>query len=339
MKSKLILIPTRDMSNDDWLAYRKKGIGASDVSTVMGLNPYKSSIQYFYEQINQAVTYNVENMAMFLGTEGEEFVAKLWQYWEGTEESIIKNYREGRIIRRCRRVNAYVTNPDYPWLFVSLDRKIDKTEAIPEEGALEIKTMSGYSADKWEHGIPPGHVVQVQTQTTVCEFLHGELATLVDGRKFDCLPFTHDSGISESILRVTKEFWDRVTEARKVSTQLFEAKANFNYKLYEKLEGELQQLEPPPDGSAAYLDFLKVKYQIADPGERSGTPEQLEIALNHAKKAEEIKKIEAEKALFESQLKNVFRDEFDKMTFGEKGYVSWKTNAKGSRVFLNKVKI
>lgn len=338
MKSKLILIPTREMSPDDWLRYRKTGIGASDVSTVMGLNPYKSSIEFFYEQLNQGISYNIENMAMFMGTETEAFIANLWQYWDGSEESLINNYRNKKIVRRCHRVNAYVRNPDYPWLFVSLDRVINKTETMPE-GALEIKNMSGYSVDKWEHGIPPGHVVQVQTQTTVCEFIHGELATLVDGRKFDCLPFQHDSSISESILRITKAFWERVTEGRKISTKLFEAKTNFNYKLVDTLQGELQQLEPEPDGSDAYLNFLKEKYKIAEPGERSGTPEQLETAIKHAQKLEEIKKIEEEKKLHESILKNEFRDEFDKMTFGEKGFVSWKTNVKGSRVFLNKVKV
>lgn len=325
------------MLPDQWLAYRKNGIGASDVSTVMGLNPYKSSLEYFYQQITPGVAHTVENMAMFMGKVHEPTVADLWQFWEGSEESIWKNFAAGRIVRRCRRVNAYVTNPDYPWLFVSLDRVINCTDTMPE-GTLELKTMSGYEAGKWEHGIPPGYVVQVQTQTTVCEFIHGELATMTDGRKFDCLPFGHDSSISESIVRTTKGFWERVLEGRKIMTYLQESKADFNFKQAEKLEAELQQIEPEPDGSVAYMDFLKEKYKIADPGERSGTPEQFEIACNHAELTKQIKAIEEKKVLFESQLKNVFRDEFDKMTFGEKGYISWKTNKAGTRVFLNKIK-
>lgn len=338
MKSKLIFISTKDMPPDQWLAYRKNGIGASDVSTVMGLNPYKSSIEYFYMQITPGIVHTIENMAMFMGKINEPTVAELWQYWEGTEESIWKNFAEGKIIRKCRKVNAYVNNPDYPWLFVSLDRVINSTATMPE-GTLELKNMSGYEAAKWEHGIPPGYVVQVQTQTTVCEFIHGELATLTDGRKFDCLPFEHDSSISESIVRTTKGFWERVLEGRKIMTYLQEAKAEFNYRQAEKLEAELQQIEPEPDGSVAYMDFLKEKYKIADPGEKTGTQEQYETAVKHLELTKQVKELEERKVLFESQLKNVFRDEFDKMTFGEKGYVSWKTNKAGSRVFLNKVKI
>ncbi len=53
MKSKLIQVSTIDMTDDQWYEFRDSGIGASEGSTVMGLNPYKSSIELFYEKIKQ----------------------------------------------------------------------------------------------------------------------------------------------------------------------------------------------------------------------------------------------------------------------------------------------
>lgn len=361
MKAKLQLFPTKGMTQEDWLRFRKRGVGASDVGTILGLNPYKCSAQLFWEKVSDDIGLTVENMAMFLGKEQEDFIANLWQYWEDDEQQMMTNYRAGRIVRRCQRVNAYVINPDFPWLFVSLDRKINKgaktiVSAIPQahggaiargmnvtetggtEGALELKTIAGYEADKWEAGIPPSHVVQVQTQLLVCEFLFGELAVLKDGRTLDVIPFEFSPGITETIITRTKEFWDRVEKGRILATRRFEAERNYNYKAVEQLEAELSSIEPPPDGSDAFAKYLKERYRIAEPGEQSGTDEHFTWALNDQDAAEKIKRLEQARTLAQNQLKNVLRAGADKLTFGPRGYISWKTDAKGSRRFLNKIK-
>lgn len=337
MKSKLILVDTRTMNQEDWLKYRKRGIGASEVATIMGLNPYKSSIELFYEKIGEELGYSVENIAMFLGKEQEPLIADMWQYWGGDTESMINNYRTGNIVRKCQRVNAYVHNPDYPHLFVSLDRKINRYEKRGE-GALEIKTIANYESDKWEGGIPPSHVIQVQTQLLVCEFDYGELATLKNGREFDVLPFERNETIIAAIIERTLEFWRRVELAREIVTSRFEAQRNFNYSLVEQCNANLQMVEPEPDGSEAFNNFLKEKYRIALPGERAGTIVELEDARAHKDAKGRIKELEDQARLFENKLKNTIRDGCDKLDFGLNGYVSWKTDSNGTRRFLNKTK-
>jgi putative phage-type endonuclease len=348
MKSKLNLIATRDMSQEDWLRYRHRGIGASEVGTILGVNPYKCSAQLFYEKLGET-TLNLENMAMFLGKEQEPFIATLWEYWDPAdpcEDTMIKNYREGRKVRRCQRVNAYVNNPDFPWLFVSLDRKINKDQSRvaylgsnADEGSLELKTIAGYEADKWESGIPPGHVIQVQTQLLVCEFPFGELAVLQDGRRFDVLPFEQNLNVQETIIRETKKFWDRVEQGRVTMTQRFEAERNYNHALVDELNAQLSEIEPPPDGSEAFAKYLKERYKIAEPGEMTGTDEMMAIAVAHKAIGEQIKQLETPRREFENQLKNVLRDGADKLTFGDRGYVSWKADTNGARRFNNKVKV
>ena len=41
------LISTVDMSHEEWLRYRKLGIGGSDAGSICGLNPYSSAIAVF----------------------------------------------------------------------------------------------------------------------------------------------------------------------------------------------------------------------------------------------------------------------------------------------------
>ena len=45
---KNIMIPTKDLTREEWLELRRNGIGGSDASVVMGKNPWRS-IQQLWE--------------------------------------------------------------------------------------------------------------------------------------------------------------------------------------------------------------------------------------------------------------------------------------------------
>lgn len=319
----------------DWLDYRKRGVGASDVGTILGMNPYKSSIELFYERLQPTPALSVENIAMFMGHEQEDFVANLWQYWGGTTESLINNYRNGIIVRRCQRVNGYVQNPDYPWLFVSLDRKINKGNN-GEEGALEIKTIAGYEADKWEAGIPTPHIVQVMTQMLVCEFGFGEIAALRDGRNFDVYPFTYNENIAKQIIERTKAFWDKVQRGRVLLTQQYEAERNFNQRKANELQAELESLEPEPDGTEAYEKFLKSKFKksMAEVGLIKGTDADFKRAVELVNIKAQIKSYEDKAREQSNHLKRRIGDGL-KLDFGKAGYISWQGDP---RTFLIRIK-
>jgi len=336
MRSDLIFVDTKQMDLMAWLQYRKGGVGASDVGCILGLDQYKASIQLFYEKIGDDIGYNVENIHMFMGKEQEAFVADLWQYWGGSEESMIVNKRQGQIIRKCRRMNAYVLNPKYPWLFVSLDRIINKHDD-KEEGALEIKTLSGHEQDKWESGIPPKHLIQVQTQMGVCGFDYGELAVLRDGRRFEVTPFPFNPELFDGIVEHTHEFWQKVERGKEILIKRFQAKSNFNYKDVDELTAELAELEPQPDGSDAYTSFMKEKYKTTRPTGKKGTPAQYNWARDHQAAAAQIKQLEEQKRLSENKIRKAL-GESERLDFGKDGFVSLHPDVNGVRRFINRVK-
>ena len=49
-------ISTAAMSRDEWLKERTKGIGGSDVATILGLNPYKTPLQLWEEKGSSSKT-------------------------------------------------------------------------------------------------------------------------------------------------------------------------------------------------------------------------------------------------------------------------------------------
>jgi len=338
MKSKLELIPTGGMDREEWLNYRHTGIGASEVGAILGLDDYTSSLELYYYKVGEVAKFDTESMAAFMGREQEDLIARLWQYWDGDEDSMIRNFRAGQIVRKCQRVNAYVRNPDFPWLFVSLDRKINRT-AGKGEGTLELKTLGSWEADKWEAGLPPKHVVQVQAQVGVCEFDFGEMAVLLDGRRMDVFPFEKSATIWEHVVTRTKDFWDRVVQGRKFVNEKYHAMTQFNQKRVDELTAEIDRLAPEPDGTLAYADYLAKRFQKPSSAERKGTPAELLAAQEHKRVTDQLKEIQEIKNLHENTLKKGMGDVCQCLDFGTDGKVYWHKTEKGSRFFRNKVKM
>ncbi len=322
------------MSRQEWLSFRTRGLGASDISTVLGLNQYKASIELFYEKLSLTPAIDFQNISKFMGLQHEDKIAEMWQYWEGTEDSIIRNYDARKIVRKCQKVNAYIQNPKYPWLFVSLDRKINKTSKRGE-GALELKTMAGFESKKWTTDVPPGYLVQIQDQILVCEFEYGELGTMTDGRFFNVIPFERRKELEQQIIERTKIFWDSVIEGRKLLTKKYEAIRNHNMKAANDFQAQLEMLEPEPDGSEAYERFLKEKYKksIAEIGLIKGTPQDLSTALNLRRIKDEIKVLEQNAREHENILKRRIADGA-KIDFGNDGYISWSGTPRTFRLNL-----
>lgn len=61
-----IIENTKDMPKDEWLMKRKCGIGGSDASSILGLNPYRSSMAVYIEKIDEIRFAHVAN-----GSKGE----------------------------------------------------------------------------------------------------------------------------------------------------------------------------------------------------------------------------------------------------------------------------
>lgn len=369
-KKNLILTSTVGMNREEWLAFRKPMthvenfltkqlkkprnkwtyeelktffagpswknftfpcVGGSEIATMMGLNPYQSVIELYFEKIGAKEVHDFDNAAMFWGRELEEQIADKWQYWDGDPDRLIENFKAKRISRRCRRLNAYVQNKAFPWIFVSIDRLINKqrngAETI-DEGVNECKTISGYAANMWEAGIPPMYVVQLQTQITVLETTFGEMTILKDGRWFEVYPFDRNERISARILSRGKEFFD-MCKAGIVQFILhsFARKQHLQQWHY----SECERMAPEPDGSLAYEQYLSAKYQDKG-GSILGNNLQLEMAKECKYYRRRINKLLALGRETSNRLKAAL-GESQKMSFMEEGSVTWTENGRGGRTF------
>jgi predicted phage-related endonuclease len=199
----------------------------------------------------------------------EDTIADTWQYWDGTDDGYINNQKVGKIIRKCRNVNGMIVNPDYPWLFASLDRLINKEggmnmltgEPLEEESVLECKNLSYWSARVWEAGMPLYFISQLQTYMVIFDVKYAEIAILLDGNDFKVECFNRDDNLCEQMIRMSKTWWhDLVIPAKEAIKNRDLAALDGNTKEVEKQEAIIQSLEPPPDDTDSYREFKNKRF-------------------------------------------------------------------------------
>ena len=94
---------------------------------------------------------------------------------------------------------------------------------------------------------------------------------------------------------------------------------------------DYDQFAPPPDGTEAYSEFLNEKYKNPEEVSIASTPEIDEYILQYKVKNTEIAQLEEEKREAANYIKNFMGNNM--ILTSDEGRVTWRPNAKGSRVF------
>lgn len=334
---------------DEWYEFRKKnGIGGSEAGTVLGINKYDSSVRLYHEKIGTIEHRTDDNERMFWGRTQEETIAKIWQYYDGTDDGYIENYKNNKIVRKCRSVNGYIVNPKYPWLFASLDRLINieggfnliTGEELKEEAVLECKNMGYWMSKVWEDGIPIYHLAQIHIYMIILETDYAEIPMLVDGAKLVVEKVMRDDILCEKILKITESWWkDRVLPARDAREKRDIALAKGDVANAEKYDAIIQRLEPEPDESEAYTEFMEEKFVK----ERPVVEGNMGLYFS-AKQDKFLLRMKSRIDRERTRLKNHFvnflvQNHAESIDFGKLGTVNWsERKGSASRTFNNNIK-
>ena len=331
------------ISKDEWRGLRNKTLGASEVSAVVFGSKWTSNLEIWYNKVTGSINKNY-NIRMFLGHKTEGLSEEMWTCYDGTEQSVVDNSVANTPVKKCINLNSTAFNSDFPHLSATPDRTIlpwGKYSHKSGNGALEIKNTMSYVLKSYASGLPLENVIQLVVQLMCCGYDYGELFYFIDNCKFQCHPIEkkETKGAQDVILKETEKFWKSVIAGRKIYNQLFEAKRTFNMKLAAKLEVELAALEPDPQTTVGYLNFLEDRYKdrVANIGMITGNSDQLIMAREHRKADAAIKKLDNKKLELEIKLKTVLKDHVI-IDFGKDGRVTNFPNKNGLRLFKNLIK-
>ncbi|EGO8425904.1 YqaJ viral recombinase family protein [Enterococcus faecalis] len=180
---------TLEMTHDEWLLDRLKGIGGSDVATILGLNQYKSAYQLWLEKTGQIELTETDSEPAYWGTILEEVVAKEFQERTG---------------KKVRRRNQVFEHSLHPFLRANIDREVVRENAI-----LECKTANQFLAKEWAGDeVPLSYLCQVQHYMNVLNKDYCYIAVLIGGQKFIWKRVERDQELIDVLTEQLVDFWE-----------------------------------------------------------------------------------------------------------------------------------
>lgn len=183
------IVSTLNLSREEWLKYRKKGICGTDAGAITGFNPYVSAFSVYRDKTSDEIS-EFDNEAMRQGRDMEDYVAR--RFMEETGKQV-------------RRANAIYKNENYPIMLADFDRLI-----VGEKAGLECKTVSPYSADKWSDGkIPMHYQMQVQHYLAVSGYECWYIAALIFGRDFIIRKIERDEELINNLTVIEENWWEK----------------------------------------------------------------------------------------------------------------------------------
>lgn len=188
-----ILVVTEGMSREEWLRWRKKGIGGSDVASILGINKWSSAIELWLDKTNQKNDPKEVNSAMEWGT---------------ILEPVIRNYFSTVTGKSVVEVKAILQNPKYPFMLADIDGATTTNNGDP--AILEIKTASEYKRDEWLEGVPNYYLVQCQHYLCVTGVSKAYVAVLIGGNSFRIYEVDADPEVQQMLIAVERDFWNKV---------------------------------------------------------------------------------------------------------------------------------
>lgn len=253
-------------SREEWLAARNEGIGASEVASVVGLNPWETPYQLWRRKVGLDQPKE-ETFAMKAGHYLEDAVARFY-----ADES-------GREIISSSAVDFMFIDKNKPFLRVSPDRTFwlpDMAHSDDNKGILECKTtQKGIDPDD----LPKHWFCQVQMNLGVAGYEQGSLAWLCSGREFGYKDITFDPDFYGWLVEEVEKFWTDNVLGRKEPDAVSVDDILLKYNRH--TDGK--QVEVGEDIFQAYQDLKDLKKEISALDERKETLEgRIKMAFGDA---------------------------------------------------------
>lgn len=287
-----VIYDTKKMSKYEWLKERGKGIGGSDAASVVGLNPYKSSVSVYLEKLNY-MKNNVNNI------DDKTINSILNKNTQHIEDTIYTNYKMElgnklkdfvarefalKTNKKVRNINGILKNDKYPFALANIDRAI-----VGEKAFLECKVSGSYLKREWKEGVPIYIKVQCHHYMAVSGATHCYVAALIGNEDLVIHKIDRDEEIIKEIMKLEKMFWEKCVlgenipvpdgsddyskilkniykESKEEEIILFEKENYLNR--YDDVVGLIKELDTEKKAIEQYIQSQMKEYEIAYIGDR-----------------------------------------------------------------------
>lgn len=174
-----------------WLAARSKGIGGSEITSVMGLDPYRTPYALWEQKTGRVPDFG-GNKYTEMGNYLEPVVAQMFQDKSGFEVYVPET--------------EHFAHPDYPHLLGTPDRFVSLKHG---DGVLEIKTTQKFiDREDVMQGDALNWYFQVQWYMGITGKKTGFLAWLSHGIDFDFVQVDFNAEVFADMVEAGNLFWN-----------------------------------------------------------------------------------------------------------------------------------
>ena len=185
------------LSRSEWLALRRNSLGGSDISSVLGLNRWRSPMEVWADKCGLPVANEMSEAAL----------------WGIRLEGLVRAELAHRNGWQIEKPTAMFQHRDIPYFSANVDGILD----LPGKGlaVVEIKTASSYKESEWKNGqVPPEYMLQGQFYMSVLDVQHCIFGCLLGGQKLIVTEVARDDEMIHDIHRLAVDFWIHHVKSR-----------------------------------------------------------------------------------------------------------------------------
>lgn len=202
----LVLVETENLSREEWLAYRRRGIGGSDAAAIFGISPFRTARDLYYDKLDIVSVENDEGnwVAMEMGNLLEPLVAKIFAR------------KTGYKVYQVKKMFQHLANP---FILADVDYFVELPDG--ETAILEIRTTNYNARDHWWMGgekiIPVYYESQGRHYMAVMDMDRVFFCCLYGNNEDEVIirEIRRDASYEEELIFLEREFWENHVLARK----------------------------------------------------------------------------------------------------------------------------
>lgn len=176
------------LNKTDWLKRKEKGIGGSEISAIMGVNPYKTAIDVYLSKTERVK--KSDNLPMRTGVVLEPLIAEVFSEETGAE--IIPPPKKG--------MYEILSLDEKPYILGSPDRR------YKDSGDICILECKSTGLNYTE--VPPYWFLQLMWYLGIDGKERGAVAWLKDNREFQYTMYMFDKEQFDFMVDVADRFWN-----------------------------------------------------------------------------------------------------------------------------------
>lgn len=195
----LVLVDTENLPREEWLEWRRKGIGGSDAATIIGVSPFSTARDLYYDKLNIVSAVDEEDnwVQKEIGHLLEDLVAKIFSKKTGYQ---------------IYQVKKMFYHPKHPYMLADVDYFVKLPNG--KTAILEIKTTNYNAKDAWwrdgEEVVPVNYEIQGRHYMAVTNIdkvyyccLYGNTEEEVIIRSIE-----RDDAYEDLIVTLEGDFWE-----------------------------------------------------------------------------------------------------------------------------------